>query len=89
MTSFLNPTPISEQEGMFAHLLSNRLVPTPEVPSDAIALIVNVCLSAVVAVREGRLDEVIVLPDSVTHNGASTAQAHEIVEAFDLEDWLY
>jgi hypothetical protein len=83
-----NPTPITDEEGMFAHLVSNRLVPSPEVPSDTIALIVNACLLAVKAVREGNLDEVIQLPDRVSHNGAATAQAHELIDAFDLEDWI-
>ena len=86
--SHTNPTPITDEEGMFANLVSNRLVPSPEVPSDTVALIVNVCLLAVKAVREGNLDEVIQLPDRVSHNGAATAQAHELVEAFDLDDWL-
>lgn len=87
--SQLNPTPISDREGMFAHLVSNRLVPSSEVPSDTLALVVNVCIHAVKSVRDGRLNEVIALPDRVTHNGASHAEAHEIVEAFDLDDWLY
>lgn len=86
--SHANPTPITDEEGMFAHLVSNRLVPSPEVPSETVALIVNVCLLAVKAVREGNLDEVIQLPNRVSHNGAATAQAHELVEAFDLDDWI-
>ena len=88
-TSHRSETPVSDREGMFAHLVANRLVPTPEVPSDTIGLMVDACLVAVSHAREGRLEEVVTLPERVTHNGVPTAQVHEIVDAFDLEDWLY
>ena len=88
-TSFLNATPITDEEGMFAHLVSNRLVPTPEVPSTMIAQIVDICLKAVSLARQGWLEEVIELPEGITHNNSNVAQVHEIIEAFDLEDWLF
>lgn len=74
---------------MFAHLVSNRLVPSPEIPSDVIAKMVEVCLVAVAVAREGLLDEIIRLPERVTLRGENIVQVHELIEAFDLEDWLY
>jgi len=88
-TSQRSETPITEKEGMFAHLVSNRLVPSPEVPSDTIAHMVDSCLTAVRFARQGFLDGVIELPSGVSHKGATSAQVHELIEAFELEDWLY
>lgn len=85
----MTPSHITREMGMFTHLVHGSVVPSPAVPEEVTGHLVRFCLEAVDYAMNGELEKVMELPSNIKYRGERSMLVHEVIEAFDLEDWLY
>jgi len=73
---------ISLRQQLSWHLTGNHYPPVP-------TSMIEPCIQAIEAVREGDSEREIALPEGVSWRGRETAPAYAIVEAHHLETWCY
>jgi len=73
---------ISLHQQLSWHLTGNHYPPVP-------TSMIEPCIQAIEAVREGDSEREIALPKGVSWRGRETAPAYAIVEAHHLETWCY
>jgi len=73
---------ISLRQQLSWHLTGNHYPPVP-------TSMIEPCIQAIEAVREGDSEREIALPEGVSWRGRETAPANAIVEGHHLETWCY
>ena len=71
---------ISLRQQLSWHLTSNHYPPIP-------TFMIEPCIQAIEAGREGDGERLIALPDGVSWRGRAEAPAHAIIEQHHLEPW--
>jgi len=73
---------ISLRQQLSWHLTGNHYPPVP-------TSMIEPCIQAIEAVREGDSEREIALPEGVSWRGRETALAYAIVEGHHLQTWCY